>query len=420
MTVLTRRGGLLREPVFRTYWSAHVVSLVGEQISYIALPLLAVLTVGAGPAEMGYLTAAALIPNLLFSLAAGAWVDRRPIKRHIMIVADLARAGLLLIVPVLAFAGILELWHLYVIAFLTGTLTLFFEVANQSLFASVVRRDDYIGANSLLNGARAMSYVAGPSAGGLLVQAITAPFALIADAVSYLGSAFLLLRIRPDESAAVSTPDSGSGKGGVLGGLRFIARSAVLRSLLLGVTVLNLFNYVFHALFILYVTTTLGLSPGQLGVLIGAASVGGLLGAAVTGPLTRRFGVGPVAIAGFVLFPLPLVLVPLATGGEPVVMAMIFAAEFLSSIGLMMLDIAVGSLQTAATPLTRLSLVSGAKRTVNYGVRPLGALLGGFLGETIGVHPTIWIASVGAVTGTLFVLFSPIPHLRELPDQPEH
>lgn len=414
MTVLTRRGGLLREPVFRTYWSAHVVSLVGEQISYIALPLLAVLTVGAGPAEMGYLTAAALIPNLLFSLAAGAWVDRRPIKRHIMIGADLVRAGLLLTVPVLAFAGVLQLWHLYVIAFLTGTFTLFFEVANNSLFASVVRRADYIGANSLINGARAMSYVAGPSAGGLLVQVISAPFALIADAVSYLGSAFLLLRIRPDESAAVS---SSTEESGVLSGLRYIARSAVLRSLLLGVTVLNLFNYVFHALFILYVTTTLGLSPGQLGVLIGVASIGGVLGAVITGPLTRRFGVGPVAIAGFVAFPLPLVLVPLAAGGEPTIMAMLFAAEFLSSIGLMMLDIAVGSLQTAATPLTRLSLVSGAKRTVNYGVRPLGALLGGFLGETIGVHPTIWIASIGAVTGTLFVLFSPIPRLRELPEQ---
>ncbi|GAB7037548.1 MULTISPECIES: MFS transporter [Catenuloplanes] len=415
MTLLASRGGLLREPVFRTYWSAHVVSLVGEQISYIALPLLAVLTVGAGPAEMGYLTAAALIPNLLFSLAAGAWVDRRPIKRHIMIGADLARAGLLLVVPVLAFAGLLELWHLYAIAFLTGTLTLFFEVANNSLFASVVRRSDYIRANSLLNGARAMSYVAGPSAGGLLVQAITAPFALIADAVSYLGSALLLLRIRPDESAAVSTAE----ESGVLSGLRFIARSAVLRSLLLGVTVLNLFNYVYHALFILYATTALGLSAGQLGVLIGVASIGGVLGATVTGPLIRRIGVGPVAIAGFVFFPLPLVLVPLAAGGEPTIMAMVFAAEFLSSIGLMMLDIAVGSLQTAATPMTRLSLVSGAKRTVNYGVRPLGALLGGFLGETIGVHPTIWIASVGAVTGTVFVLFSPIPRLRDLPEQPD-
>jgi MFS family permease len=407
---------LLRGRVFRRYWSAQSVSLIGEEITLIALPLLAVLTVGAGPAEMGYLTAASLIPNLLFSLVAGAWVDRRPIKRHVMIVADLVRAALLLIVPVLAIAGVLELWHLYMIAFAAGTLTVFFDVSNSSLFASVVRREDYIAANSLVNGSRAMAFVAGPSVGGLLVQLITAPFALVADALSYLGSALLLSRIRPDESAAVA---AGTERTGIASGLVFVARSAILRPLLLGVTVLNLFNFVFHALFILYASTSLGLSPGQLGLVLGLGSVGGLLGAAITGRLTRRFGVGPIAVAGYVFFPLPLVLIPLASGSQPAIMAMLIAAGFLSGIGVMMLDIAVGSLQTAATPHHRLSLVSGARRTVNYGVRPLGALLGGLLGETIGVQPTLWIATVGAVAGVLFVLFSPIPHIHDLPAQPD-
>jgi MFS family permease len=407
---------LLRRPVFRTYWSAHVVSLIGEQITLIALPLLAVLTVGAGPAEMGYLTAASLLPNLFFSLFAGAWVDRRPIKRHVMIGADLGRAGLLALVPLLALAGVLELWHLYVIAFAAGTLTVFFDVANSSLFAAVVRREDYIAANSLVNGARAMAYVAGPGAGGLLVQVLTAPFALVVDVVSYLGSALLLTRIRPDEQAAVVT---GRERTGLASGLVYVVRSAILRSLLLGVTTINLFNYVFHALFILYATTSLGLSPAQLGLLLGIAGVGGLAGAALTGRLTRRFGVGPVAVAGYVLFPLPLVLIPLASGGQLTIMAMVFAAEFLASIGVMMLDITVGSLQTAATPQHRLSLVSGAKRTVNYGVRPIGALLGGLLGETLGVQPTLWIGTIGALTGVLFVIFSPIPRIRELGELPD-
>ncbi|MFI5839011.1 MFS transporter [Catenuloplanes sp. NPDC051500] len=415
MTAVAERS-LLRAPAFRRYWSAQSVSLIGEEITLIALPLLAVLTVGAGPAEMGYLTAASLLPNLFFSLVAGAWVDRRPIKRHIMIGADLARAALVLLVPLLAITGVLELRHLYVIAFATGTLTVFFDVSNSSLFASVVRREDYIAANSLVNGSRAMAFVAGPSLGGLLVQLVTAPFALVADALSYLGSALLLSRITPDESNAVA---AGTERTGIATGLVFVARSAILRPLLLGVTVLNLFNYVFHALFILYATTTLGLSPGQLGLLLGLGSVGGLLGAVVTGRLTRRFGVGPVAVAGYVLFPLPLVLIPLASGGEPTIMAMVFVAEFLSGIGVMMLDIAVGSLQTAATPHHRLSLVSGARRTVNYGVRPVGALLGGLLGETIGVRPTLWIATVGAVSGVLFVLFSPIPRIHDLPPQPD-
>jgi hypothetical protein len=317
------------------------------------------------------------------------------------------------VVPILAFAGVLNLWHLCALSFAVGTLTVFYEVADGSLFASVVRRPDYIAANSLTNGARALSYVAGPSVGGILVQVLTAPFALVADVLSYLGSALLLTRIAPPENAGSAAAGGGLRIGS---GLAFIARSAVLRQLLLGATVLNLFNYIFHALVILYVTTVLGISPGLLGALIGIASIGGLAGAAVTGPLTRRFGVGPVVVLGYLAFPLPLVLIPLAEGPRPVVIGMLLAAEFLSSIGVMILDIGAGSLQTAATPVSRLSLVKGAQRTVNYGVRPIGALLGGLLGELIGVRPALWIGAAGAVTGVLFVVCSPVPRIRELPD----
>jgi len=412
-TLSKRSPALLRDRVFRHYWSAHVVSMVGDQVSLIAIPLLAVLTIGAGAVQMGFLTAAALLPNLFLSLLAGAWVDRRAYKRKVMICADLGRAALLVVVPVLAFVGVLRLWHLCVLSFAIGTLTVFYEVADGSLFASVVRRPDYIAANSLTNGARAMSFVAGPSVGGVLVQVLTAPFALVADVLSFVGSALLLTRIAPPENAGSRSEGGGLGIGS---GLAVIFRSPVLRQLLLGATVINLFNYAFDALLILYVTTVLGISPGMLGALIGIASIGGLVGAAVTGPLTRRFGIGPVAVLGYLAFPLPLVLIPLADGPRPVVIGMLLAAEFLSSLGVMILDIGVGSLQTAATPVSRLSLVKGAQRTVNYGVRPIGALLGGLLGGLIGVQATLWTGAVGAVAGVLFILFSPVPHMRELPN----
>jgi MFS family permease len=412
-TLSKRSPALLRDRVFRHYWSAHVVSMVGDQVSLIAIPLLAVLTIGAGAVQMGFLTAAALLPNLFLSLLAGAWVDRRAYKRKVMICADLGRAALLVVVPVLAFVGVLRLWHLCVLSFAIGTLTVFYEVADGSLFASVVRRPDYIAANSLTNGARAMSFVAGPSVGGVLVQVLTAPFALVADVLSFVGSALLLTRIAPPENAGSRSEGGGLGIGS---GLAVIFRSPVLRQLLLGATVINLFNYAFDALLILYVTTVLGISPGMLGALIGIASIGGLVGAAVTGPLTRRFGIGPVAVLGYLAFPLPLVLIPLADGPRPVVIGMLLAAEFLSSLGVMILDIGVGSLQTAATPVSRLSLVKGAQRTVNYGVRPIGALLGGLFGGLIGVQATLWTGAVGAVAGVLFILFSPVPHMRELPN----
>jgi predicted MFS family arabinose efflux permease len=172
----------------------------------------------------------------------------------------------------------------------------------------------------------------------------------------------------------------------------------------------------FIALHVLYATRELGIAPGVLGVVIGAGSVGGLIGAGLTGRVARRFGVGPTVVASYLLFPAPLLLVPLADGPAPLVLGMLFVAEFLSAAGVMMLDIAGGSVQTALTPERLLARVSGVRRTVNYGIRPIGALLGGALGATLGVRPALWIATVGALAGLLWVVFSPVRALRELPE----
>ncbi|WP_250002664.1 MFS transporter [Actinoplanes sp. M2I2] len=402
---------LLRETAFRRYWSAQTVSLVGDQITLIAVPLLAVLAVGAGPAQMGYLTAAALLPNLFLSLPAGAWADRRRDKRQVMVVADVSRAVLLLAVPVLWWTGGLTLPLLYAVSFLVGVFSLLFEVAHASLFATLVRRDDYVDANSLLNGSRAASFVAGPSLGGLLVQGLTAPVALIADVLTYLASAAFLSRVRLPDAPA----ETGEEIRGMVAGIRYVARSAVLRAVLLGATTLNLFNYMFAALFVLYVTTSLHLSPGSLGLVIGLGSVGGLLGAVLAGPLTRRIGIGPTAILGFLLFPAPLILVPLVSGPAWLIFTVLVVAEFFAALGVLVLDIAVGSVQTAATPPSLLATVSGFKRTVNYGIRPIGALIGGALGTALGVRPTLWIATVGALLGVFWVIFSPLRTMRVLP-----
>ncbi|MEH1098166.1 MFS transporter [Micromonospora sp. CPCC 205561] len=402
---------LLRERVFRRFWSAQTVSYFGDEVSTLALPLLAVLVFQASPAEMGYLTAAALAPNLLFSLLAGAWVDRHPYKRRLMILTDLGRALLLTAVPVAYLLDVLTMPQLYVAAFAIGTLAVIFEVARGPLFVSVVGRPDYVEANTLLNGSRAMSLVAGPSIGGVLVQVLTAPIALVADALSYVVSAYFLVRIRPPE------PAPARGGGLALGaGLGFIARTPMMRAILLGTTTVNLFNFMFSALFVLYATQALGLSPGLLGAVLGAGAVGGLIGAALTGRLVRRLGVGPTLLAGFVLFPAPMLLIPLAGGPTPLVVGMLFAAEFLSALGVMLLDITVGSVQTALTPESLLARVAGARRTVNYGVRPIGALLGGALGSTLGVRPALWIATAGALAGVLWVALSPVRNLRGLPD----
>jgi MFS family permease len=405
---------LLRDDaVFRRYWSAHTISLFGDQISMLALPLVAVLVLDAGAAQMGYLTAAAWLPYLLFSLHAGAWVDRRGRRRRTMIATDVGRAAVLLSVPLAYAADLLTLPQLYVVTLVAGALSVVFNVADTSLFVSIVPRERYLGANSLLNGSRAFSFVAGPSVAGLLVQTLTAPVALVVDALSFLGSGAFLAKISPQE--VQTDPEGGS----VFTGLRYIRESAVVRSSLLATATINFFNFVFFALFVLYATRELGVSAGTLGLVLGAGAVGGLVGSGVTAPLARRIGVGPAFVVGCIAFPAPLLLVPLAGGSDVVVLSLLFLAEFGSGLGVMILDISAGTIFAAVIPHRLRSRVSGAYTFANYGVRVVGSLAGGALGSWIGLRPTLWIATVGGLAGVFWLVPSPLPRLRELPEPDE-
>ena len=383
-------------------------------MTLIALPLTAVLILDAGPAQMGYLVAAELAPNLLFSLHAGAWIDRRGRRREAMIATDLGRAALIATIPIVYAFDALSMEQLYVVAFLIGTLTVVFNVASASLFTTLVQRNEYVEASSLLYGSRAFSFVAGPSLGGAIVQAFKAPVALVIDAVSYVVSAAFLASIRPREAET----DEAEG-GHVLAGLRYIRRTPVILAALGATATINFFNFMFWALFVLFVTRTLGVEPGALGLLLGAAAVGGLIGAVVAGRVSRRIGIGPAFVFGCVLFTVPLVLVPLADGPHRVVLAMLFTAEFLSGLGVMILDIAAGAIFAAQIPEQLRARVSGAYGFVNNGIRPLGSLAGGALGAWIGLRPTLWIATLGALLGVLWLLPSPLPRLKELPEASE-
>ncbi|MGB2873987.1 MAG: MFS transporter [Gaiellaceae bacterium] len=406
-----RVPAVLREHDFRRFWAGQTISLFGDQVTLLALPLVAVLALHANAAQMGYLGGAELIPSLLFSLHAGAWVDRRGRRRQTMLATDLGRAALLATIPIAYAFHVLTFAQLCVVGFLVGTLSVFFFVSYNTLFVALVPRERYLEASSVLNGSRALSYVGGPSVGGLLVQALSAPGALVVDAVSFLASVFALKSISP-----VEPPTEKAERGHLKAGIRYILGSPIVRASLLATATINFFNFVFWALFILYATRTLGVRPGALGLVLGAASVGGVVGSIVTGRISRRIGVGPAFILGCVLFPAPLVLVPLAGGGHWRILAFLFAAEALSGFGVMILDITAGSIKAALVPDRLRSRVTGAYMVVNYGVRPVGALLGGALGTWIGLRPTLWIASVGAIAGVLWLIGSPFLRLRDLPE----
>ncbi|MFL5923480.1 MAG: MFS transporter [Gaiellaceae bacterium] len=408
---LVRFPAVLQGRDFRRFWAGETVSLLGDQITMIALPLVGVLALDASAAEMGYLGAAGLFPALLFSLHAGAWVDRRGRRRQTMIFTALGRAVLIATLPLAYAFDALTLTQLYVVSFLIGTLSVVFFVAYSTLFVSLVPREQYVEANSLLNGSRALSYVAGPSIGGLLVQVFSAPGALIADACSFLASAFAMSSISP-----VEPPTERAERGHIKAGVRYMWGSPIIRASLLATATINFFNFVFWALFVLYVSRELDVPAGTLGLILGAGAVGGVIGSLVTGRISRRIGLGPAYVVGCVLFPLPLLLVPLASGPRWVVVLMLFLAEFWSGVGVMMLDISAGSIFAALIPDRLRSRVSGAYSFVNYGVRPLGSLAGGVLGSTIGLQPTLWIGAIGALAGVLWLLPSPIPRLRDLPE----
>jgi MFS family permease len=404
---------------FRRLWIGQSISVLGDQVTLIGLPLVGVLVLGADAAEMGYLTAAGVLPHLLFSLPAGVWLDRVHRRRRLMILADLGRAALIASIPIAFALGALTLAQLYVVAFLSGSLAVAFDLSWNTLFVAVTRRERFVEAQALLNGSRSLAYVAGPTVGGLLVQVLGPPLAMLADAVSYLGSVLFLRRIESAEPPVEH--EEGSLRGRVLAGLEFILRDSIMRPNLLAVATINLFNFAFSALFILYATTYLEVEPVLLGLALGSGAVGGVIGAVIATRIGRRIGIGPAYALGCFLFPLPLVLIPLADAGMPMwlILGLLFASEFGAGLGVMILDINGNTINAARTPDRIRSRAGGAFRFINYGVRPIGAVLGGVLGTTIGVRETLFVVTIATVGGVLWLIGSPVVRLKELPEPPE-
>ncbi|MEV6845115.1 MFS transporter [Actinoplanes sp. NPDC051411] len=392
---------------FRKLWTGDLISQFGDRVSELALPLIAVATLAASPAQVGLLTAAVWAPNLL-GVLAGAWVDRRPHRRSIMIGADLLRAAALFSLPIAHWFGVITLTQLFAVALLSGAGQVLSMAAYQSFFVTLVPPSRYVEANSKLNISRSASFSAGPAIGGYLIQLLTAPVAVIVDAFSFLASALFLSRI-----PSSSTPVHASA-GGVRHGVRYVFEHPYLRAALACVTTLNFFTFIAQALAVLFASRTLGLPAGVIGLAFGLGALGGLAGAAVAPRLAQRYGVGRLVLLGSILFPAPIAIMALATGPHWLEATIIAAGEALSAAGVMIFDINLNSIQTAVTADHMRSRVSGVFSTINYGSRPLGAVIGGLLGSWIGVRPTLLLAAAGGALCCLWLFPSPIPRIRSL------
>jgi MFS family permease len=396
---------------FNRFWAGETISQFGDRISELALPLIAVTALAASPTEVGLLTAAVWAPNLL-SLFVGSWVDGQAHRKRLLVAADLLRATVLLSLPVAHWFGAVTLAQLFVVALLAGAGQVLFSSAYPSFFVSLVDRDRYVEANSKLNTSRSASFVAGPALGGFLIQVLTAPVAMLVDAVTFLASAVLIARIR----AAPAVPAEGFAP---LSGLSYVLHHRYLRAGLGCVTTINFFGFVAQALVVLFASRTLDLSPGLIGLAFGLGAIGGLLGAVAAPRLSSRYGLGPMILLGAVLFPAPTAAIALAGGPTWVAFTVLLAAEAVAGFGVMIFDINLNSVQTAVTSDALRSRVAGVFGTINYGARPLGAAIGGVLGGALGVRPTLLLAAVGGVLGCVWVLRSPIAGLRTLPSEEE-
>jgi len=406
-----RSTPLHRQPLFRRFWAAQTVSVFGDQISALAIPLTAVIVLDASPLEMGVLGAMAWLPHLLFALPAGVWIDARPHRRRMMIAADLLRAGALATLPIAYWLGGLTVWQLLAVTFAVGALTLCFDLAGISFVMALVTREQLVEAQGKTMTTRSLSYIAGPSIAGFLVQVFSAPVALVADAGSFVFSALMLRGTRVQEQEVQVPTEPAVTR--LREGYRYLFDSALLRASLFCTSTINFFNFFLWAIFVLFASRTLGLSAGTIGIVLGVGAFGALIGAVIAPRLGRTIGIGRAVIVGAILFPLPLALFPLAYGSHTSVVAMLLVGEFISTIGVMVFDVNQNPVIALAVPDALRTRVFGAYRFVNYGTRPVGALLGGALAATIGVRETLWISVIGSSLGVLFLVFSPMASVRE-------
>lgn len=391
---------------FGKLWAGQTISQFGDRITELALPVIAVLTLGATPTQVGLLTAAVWTPNF-FAVLVGSWVDRRPDRRRLLIAADLLRAAALLSLPVAHWLGAVTLAQLFTVALLAGAGQVLFASAYPSFFVALVDRDRYVDANSKLSLSRSASTVAGPALGGFLIQVLTAPVALVADALSFLASALLIGRIKVGPAP---TSESSS----ALSGLRYVLRHEYLRAGLACVTTVNFFGFVAQALLVLFATRTLGLPVSVIGLALGLGAFGGLAGAALAPRLSRRFGVGRTTVLGAVLFPAPTAAIALASGPPWAAAAVLGGAEAVAGFGVMLMDINLNSVMAVVMADEMRSRVAGVYGTINYGARPVGAAVGGFAGGLVGVRPTLLAAAAGGVLGALWLLRSPVIRVRDM------
>lgn len=409
--------GVLRNRDFAKLFAGETISQIGTSVTQFALPLVAILTLNATALQVGVLNALRFVPVIVVALFAGVWLDRRR-RRPVLIGCALGNAVLIGLVPLSSVTGLLSIGLLYVVATLSGTLTVVFDVGTLSYVPFLVERRHLAESNSKLQASFGVSGIAGPGLAGVLVGLLTAPITLSVDAVSYLFSALSVISITKREPEPAAPAERVSIRQSIAEGLHAVYGTRLLRVLLGQSAVLNVGFGATSTIFALYGIRVLGLSPDKLGIAVGALAAGALIGALVAARVGAALGVGrtmAISIVGVCASPL-LLLVP--RGAGLVAMAFLMAGWFGHGCGIGVWNVYTITLRQALTPPHVLARMNASYRMILFGALPAGALLGGSLGSAIGVHAALVVAVLVLAAPMLWLPFSPVFRLTELPEGP--
>jgi MFS family permease len=413
LLISKRLTGLWRHPDFVRLWAAQTVSMFGSLITQTALPFVAILVLHARPFQVAMIGVAGLVPAFLVGLVAGAWVDRLH-RRPILIAADLGRAVTLAIVPVCALFDVLRIEIVYAVAALTSVLSVFFDVAYQSYLPSLVRREELVEGNSKLTASASVAEFSAFSVGGWLVQWLTAPYALVVDALTFLWSAFFVSRIQQAEPPPMAEEEREPILHEINAGLQFVTRHPVLRPLGTSTAIFAFSGEMFGAVFMFYVASDLDFKPGILGVIFAVGGFSSLIGAITTARLTRRIGVGPALIVALPMIAIGRLLVVAATDSSWIAIALLVGQQFVTDPFWTTYEITNVSLRQSITPDRWQGRMNASLRSVDFGGMLLGALIGGWLGDELGARTTLLVASLIGVLAAIPLM---VPAVRNLKDE---
>ena len=402
--------GLWKNPDFRKVWLSRTISNMGNAITGIALPVIAIQILSATPGQISVLSALDGMAVLLFGLAAGVWVDRVR-RRSLMIATDLARALLVSSIPVAALFGMLNIQHLYIVAAVAACLSVFFQAADVAFFPDLIEGRELIEGNSKLGTSDALAEIAGPGAAGALIQLLSAPLSLFVDGFSFLASAFFLARIRKPEPIAAKDRDSTWRES--VAGLRFVLKNSFLRTLAGSAALFNFFGMFVGTLYALYVIRALSVPPFLYGLLIASGGVSALVGTWLAERVVQRFGLGFTIGGGLFAYGLLGLLIPFAHGPLPLVVALLFGSQLIGDASVSIHLIAELSLRQMLIPRHLLGRANAGILFLTRGTIPPGALLAGIIAERFGVRFTLFIGVLGVMMAGLWLLLSPVRRIRE-------